>query len=368
VTSCYKEAIRLPTGRGGQVTSCHKAAVACLIAIGAFAGAGCGGSDRQPTEVVLVTHDSFAISDDVKRAFENDSGLTLRILKAGDAGEVVTRALLTAGNPEGDVLFGVDNNLLERTLAGDVFDAYESPALADVDQELVLDPEHRATPIDRGDVCLNYDEAWFADRELAPPRNLVELTLPRYRDLLVVENPATSTPGLAFMLATIAELGDRWQGFWRKLRANGVLVVDGWEDAYTVRFSGAAGSRGMRPIVVSYASSPPAEIIFRDPRPSEAPTGVIERSCFRQVELAGVLRGARNEAGARKLIDFMLSRRFQEDIPLQMFVFPARTDAALPPEFAEFAVVPERPLELPPEKIEKNRERWVDEWTDVVVR
>ena len=340
----------------------------CILACLGLALAGCAGSDESPTEVVLVTHDSFAISNEVKKAFEDESGLTLRILKAGDAGEIVTRALLTAGNPEGDVLFGVDNNLLQRALDGDVFEAYESPELGEVDQELIIDPEHRATPIDRADVCLNYDTKWFADRGVAPPQNLVELTLPRYRSLLVAENPATSTPGLAFMLATIAQVGDAWQGYWRKLRANDVLVVDGWEDAYYARFSGAAGSKGSRPIVVSYASSPPAEVIFRTPRPKQAPTGVIEDSCFRQIELAGVLRGAKNEDGARELIDFMLSKRFQEDIPLQMFVFPARTDAALPPEFEQFAVFPESPHELPPEEIEVNRERWVDEWTDIVIR
>jgi thiamine transport system substrate-binding protein len=350
------------------VTLCHKALCALTLGL-ALAVVGCGGSDETLREVVLVTHDSFAISDDVKRAFEEESGLRLRILKAGDAGELVTRALLTTGNPEGDVLFGVDNNLLQRALDGDVFEDYESPELEDVDPELILDPDHRATPIDRGDVCLNYDKGWFAERGLDPPRELSDLVRAPYRDLLVVENPATSTPGLAFLLATIASYGDDgWQTFWRALRANGVLVVDGWEDAYYARFSGSAGSKGKRPIVVSYASSPPAEVIFREPRPSEAPTGVVERSCFRQIELAGVLRGARNEDGARELIDFMLSERFQEDIPLQMFVFPARLDAALPREFEQFAVVPESPLELPPEEIEANRERWVDEWTDIVIR
>ena len=344
----------------------RSSALACLVL--ALTLAGCGGSDETPTEVVLVTHDSFAISAGVKQAFEDESGLTLRILKAGDAGEIVTRALLTAGNPEGDVLFGVDNNLLARALEGDVFEAYESPELESVDSELVLDPEHRALPIDRGDVCLNVDKEWFAERGMAAPDDLGDLSLAKHRGQLVVENPATSTPGLAFMLATIATFGDRWQSYWRGLRANDVLVVDGWEDAYYARFSGAAGSKGNRPIVVSYASSPPAEVIFRDPRPSEAPTGVVEKSCFRQVELAGVLRGAKNEDGARALIDFMLSKRFQEDIPLQMFVFPARSDAALPPEFERFAVVPDAPLELAPEEIEQNRERWVDEWTEIVVR
>ena len=338
-----------------------------LVAAIALSVVGCGGSDK-PTDVVLVTHDSFAISPAVKKAFEAQSGLKLRILKAGDAGEVVTRALLTAGNPEGDVLFGVDNNLLQRALDGDVFTKYEPPELGRVDPSLDLDPQHRVTPIDRGDVCLNYDKAWFREHHLAPPGNLQELTLPRYRGLTVVENPATSTPGLAFMLASVAQFGEKWQGYWRKLRANDVLVVDGWEEAYEARFSGAAGSHGSRPIVVSYASSPPAEVIFRDPRPATAPTGVVEDTCFRQIEFAGVLRGAKNEDGARKLVDFMLQRRFQEDIPLQMFVFPARRDAKLPPEFVKYAVVPAHPLELPPEEIEANRERWVDRWTDIVVR
>ena len=368
MTSCYKPSEALRRAVFSLATVCYKAILAAVIVLFVGIAAGCGGSDEEPTEVVLVTHDSFAVSADVKRAFEDESGLTLRTLKAGDAGEIVTRALLTAGNPEGDVLFGVDNNLLQRALEGDVFASYESPELASVDPELLLDPEHRATPIDRGDVCLNYDRAWFAENRLAPPRELSDLLLARYRDQLVVENPATSTPGLAFLLATIALYGDGWKGFWRGLRANGVLVVDGWEDAYYARFSGSAGSKGTRPIVVSYASSPPAEVIFRDPRPAEAPTGVVERSCFRQIELAGVLRGAANEEGARELIDFMLSKRFQEDIPLQMFVFPARSDATLPPEFERFAVVPENPLELRPEEIEENRERWVEEWTDIVIR
>ena len=344
-----------------------RVALCALVAGVALALGGCGGSGR-PTDVVLVTHDSFAISPAVKKAFEEESGLQLKILKAGDAGELVTRALLAAGKPEGDVLFGVDNNLLARANAGDVFEPYASPELASVDPELVLDPEHRATPIDRGDVCLNYDKAWYADRGVAPPRNLVDLTLPRYRSQLVVQNPATSTPGLAFMLASIAEFGEKWQGYWRKLKANGVLAVDGWEDAYYTRFSGAAGSKGNRPIVVSYASSPPAEVIFGKPRPTTAPTGVVESTCFRQIEFAGVLRGASNQEGAQKLVDFMLSKRFQEDIPLQMFVFPARRDAALPPEFEKFAVVPKHPLELSPQVINENRESWVDQWTDIVVR
>jgi thiamine transport system substrate-binding protein len=341
-----------------------------VLLVFAWAGAAtaCGGGGQKTTDVVLVTHDSFVISDEVKRAFEQESGLELRILQSGDAGEMLTKALLTAGNPQGDVLFGVDNNLLSRALAGELFEEYESPELGSVDEQYVLDREHRVTPIDHGEVCLNVDKAWFAKRGLALPRSLDDLTDSRYVELLVVENPATSTPGLAFLLATIARYGEGgWQSFWERLRENRVLVVDGWEEAYNVRFSGSAG-KGTRPIVVSYASSPPAEVIFRKPRPTEAPTAVVEDSCFRQIEFAGVLRGARNEDGARELVDFMLTTRFQEDVPLNMFVFPVNGEAALPPEFERFAVVPKAPLELRPEEIEANRDDWLGEWTRIVLR
>ena len=340
----------------------------CVLAL---AVAGCGGGDKKaaPTEVVLVTHDSFAIPKQVKAAFERESGLKLRILQGGDAGEAVNRALLTKGNPQGDVLFGIDNNLLSRALDEDLFEPYEATGLDQVDGRYLLDPEHRVTPIDHGDVCLNIDKKWFATRGIAPPKALAELTEPRYRKLLVVENPATSTPGLAFMLATVARFGESgWQDYWRRLRANGVLVVDGWEEAYTAQFSGAGGGKGTRPIVVSYATSPAAEVIFASKPPAAAPTAVVVDSCFRQVEFAGVLAGAKNVDGARALIDFMLSELFQAAVPDSMFVLPVRNGTPLPDAFRRYAVSPAQPLELPAAEIGRNRDRWIDEWTRTVLR
>jgi thiamine transport system substrate-binding protein len=347
------------------------AALAAPIAAAALLAAGCGGGGEEtPDEVVLVTHDSFAVSKPVQRAFERETGLTLKILQTGDAGEALNRALLTKGDPEGDVFFGVDNNLLTRALDEDLFEPYEPKGLDRVPERYRLDPEHRVSPVDHGEVCLNVDSGWFTRHGLPAPTGFEDLVQPRYRKLLVVENPATSTPGLAFVLATVARFGeDGWQDYWRRLRANGVLVADGWTEAYTVRFSGAGGSKGNRPVVVSYASSPPAEVIYGgNPDATTAPTAVVESTCFRQVELAGLLRGAANPEGGRRLLDFMLSERFQADVPLSMFVFPVREGVPLPPAFRRFAVVPAAPLELPPEEIGANRERWIREWTDVVLR
>ena len=331
--------------------------------------AGCGGSGQEaPTEVVLLTHDSFAISKEVKASFEEESGLTLRVLQAGDANETLNRALLTAGDPQGDVIFGIDDSVLSRALEGDLLEEYTSDGLEDVDPEYAPTDDH-VTPIDHGEVCLNVDRAWFADRAIEPPGTLEHLTEPRYRNLLVVENPATSSPGLSFLLATVDRFGENgWEAYWEALRANGVLAVDGWEEAYTQQFSGAAGSPGTRPIVVSYATSPAAEVIFASKPVATAPTAAVEDGCYRQVEYAGILRGAANEDGARALIDFMLSERFQADVPGSMFVYPVRAGVALPEAFVEHGIVPESPLQLPADDIDENRDRWVARWTEIVVR
>lgn len=321
-----------------------------------------------PDEIVLLTHDSFFIPDEVLAAFTADSGVAVRILRAGDAGTMISQAILTKDNPLADVLFGIDNTFLSRALAEDIFLAYESPGLADVPDALELDPEWRVTPIDFGDVCLNYDKEAFGPT-LPVPEDLLALTDPVYESMLVVEDPAFSSPGLAFLLATIAAFPEdasyTWRDYWADLRANDVIVTSGWEEAYYGSFSGGSGG-GDRPLVVSYASSPPAEVIFADPRPAEAPTGVIIDGCFRQIEFVGILRGTDAEQAAGAFIDFMLSLTFQNEIPLNMFVFPANESAELPPEFVEHTVVPENPRSLDPDLIDANRDEWIRAWTEIM--
>jgi thiamine transport system substrate-binding protein len=326
-------------------------------------------ADASDVTLRLLTHDSFAVSDEVLADFTEETGIEVELLQGGDAGTVVNQAILTNGNPQADVLFGIDSTFLTRALDEDLFEPHDAAGLDHVPEELLLDPEHRVTPIDYGDVCLNYDKAWFADSGVPVPDSLDDLVDPAYKDLLVVENPATSSPGLAFLLATVQAYGeDGWAQWWAQLRANGVEVSDGWEDAYYSRFSGGATSEGDRPLVVSYASSPPAEVIYADPPIDEAPTGVIAEGCYRQVEGAGILAGSDHPEEAGRLIDFLLSERFQADVPLSMFVYPAREGVELPPEFVAHAVTPDQVAELEPELIEEHREAWIDTWTDVVVR
>ena len=323
----------------------------------------------EPQTLTIMTHDSFAVSEDVVKFFEDANNAKIVFLQSGDAGAVLNRAILTRDAPLADLLFGVDNTFLSRALEADIFESYESPALVDIDDSFKLDSTHRATPIDYGDVCINYDKAYFAENDLTVPQSLEDLTKPEYAGLLVVENPATSSTGLAFLLATVAHFGDSYLDFWSALQENNVVIVDGWETAYYTNFSGSSGN-GPQPMVVSYGTSPAAEVVFAEKTPEDAPTASIlgPDACFRQIEFVGILKGTQQRALAEKFVDFMLSERFQEDVPLQMFVYPVNPDAALPDEFVKYAQTPSDPATLAPDEIAANRDRWIQEWTDVVLK
>jgi thiamine transport system substrate-binding protein len=335
-----------------------------IVAV-ALAGLATSGAAGEKETITLVTHDSFNVSKSVLRAFTRSAGVKVRILRAGDAGQALNQAILTKDHPIGDVLYGVDNTFLSRALDNGIFEPYESAALDQVPSEYVLDAHHRVTPIDRADVCVNDDKRWFREHATARPTSLEDLVQPEYRGLLVVENPATSSTGLSFLLATIAHFGEeRWRDYWARLRANDVTIVDGWEQAWYEQFT-AGSDNGEQPLVASYASSPVATV---NEKGTSARAGTLLASCFQQIEFAGILRGTEHMRAARRLVDFMLSPRFQADLPDQMYVFPVREGVALPDVFEEFAEVAPSPLELAPSDIQQHRERWIQEWTETVLR
>ncbi|MFD9222083.1 thiamine ABC transporter substrate binding subunit [Streptomyces sp. NPDC060064] len=355
---------------------------ALAAALGVTTLAACGGESKdssasdggsKPKTVTLVSHDSFVASASVLKEFTKETGYTVKVLKSGDAGAALNKEILTKGSPQGDVFFGVDNTLLSRALDNGLFTPYEAKGLSQVNDEAQLDKDkHRVTPVDTGDICVNYDKKYFADKKLAPPQSFDDLAKPAYKNLLVTENVATSSPGLGFLLGSVGKYGeDGWQDYWKKLKENGVKVVDGWEQAYNEEFSGSAGgkkAKADRPLVVSYASSPPAEVLFSKPQPTEAPTGVATGTCFRQTEFAGLLKGAKNEAGGKALLDFLVSKKFQEDMPLNMFVNPVIKDAKLPEVFTKFGAVAVKPQTVAPDTIAKNREQWVQSWSSLVLK
>ncbi len=325
-----------------------------------------------PTELTLVTHDSFDASDDVIARLQAETGVKLNILKSGDAGEMVNTLLLSKDAPLGDVVYGVDNTFLSRALAGGLFAPYAAPALAHIPDRLKLDPENRLLPVDYGYVTLNYDIQWFKEHDLAPPADIADLIKPEYKGLTVVENPASSSPGLAFLLTTIWRYGDQGEytylDYWRDMKKNDVLVSDGWSGAYFGQFTAGSGGKGDRPIVVSYATSPAAEVFFN--KLDAPPTASVNTpgNSFEQVEFVGILANSPKQEAARKLVDFLLSPAFQKDIPTHMWVYPANAKAEIGDLFEKWAEVPVEPVQLSPEKIAAGREDWIEGWTDVMLR
>ncbi len=327
---------------------------------------------QTPAAVTLnvMTHDSFAASQPVIDSFEQQYNVKLNFIKSGDAGQVVNKAILAQNSPLADVLYGVDNTFLSRALDAGIFEAYDSPLLKDIPSQFKLDPANQALPVDYGDVCINYDKAYFASKNLPLPSSLEDLAKPDYKGLLVTENPATSSPGLAFLLATIVHFGDPgYLSYWIELKNNGLVVVNDWETAYYTNFSGSSG-KGAQPMVVSYNSSPAAEVVFSKTPLTESPDASITGpgTCFRQVEFVGILKGTKNLDLAQKFVDFMLGVKFQEDMPLQMFVYPINPGAKLPDEFVKYSPVPAQPAEISPTVIAANRDHWIQEWQNSVLK
>nr|WP_246857843.1 thiamine ABC transporter substrate-binding protein [Oerskovia sp. KBS0722] len=327
------------------------------------AGSGESGTSAASSTVTLVTHDSFNVSEDVLAAFEKESGLTVKQVAPGDGGALVNQLVLTKDSPLGDVVFGIDNSFATRAIDEGVLAPYTPAGLADSAAQYAIG-DGALTPVDLGDVCVNVDHTWFADKGLAEPVTLDDLTKPEYKDLLVVTNPATSSPGLSFLLATVGAYGeDGWEGYWADLKDNGVKVVDGWSDAYSVDFSGSEG-KGPRPLALSYSTSP-AFTVSEDG--TSTSTGALLDTCFRQVEYAGVLAGAENPEGAKKLVDFLVSDAFQADIADNMYMYPANADVALPEGWTQFAPLSPKPFEVAPADITAHRDEWIKAWTSTVI-
>jgi thiamine transport system substrate-binding protein len=326
-------------------------------------------SPAGPVTLTVMTHDSFAASQSVISAFEQANNVKLVFLKSGDAGVALNKAILSKDAPLADVFYGVDNTFLSRAITAGIYEPYASPLLAKISVQYQLDISDQALPVDYGDICINYDKAYFLTHKLPIPVSLEDLLNPEYKNLLVVENPATSSPGLGFLLATIKHFGpDGYLKYWSSLRVNGVVVVDDWNSAYYNNFTGSSG-HGSQPLVVSYSSSPAAEVVYAASPLTTAPTASIlgPDTCFRQVEFVGILKGTRHLDLAQKFVDFMLGQQFQEDMPLQMFMYPVNPDASLPSEYIQYAQTAPQPATLDPSVIAANRDQWIADWTAAVL-
>lgn len=340
-------------------------ALCSVVAVTLVAGCGSSGGSGEgdPKTLVVATHDSWAMSKEVLADFKKETGITVKAQPQGDAGQLTNKLVLTKDSPLADGVYGIDNTFASRAVDEGVLSSYTPKALPESAKvfRLTGDGVDQLTPVDYGDVCVNVDDTWFAAKKLPAPKTLEDLTKPMYKDLFVTPGATTSSPGLAFLLATIGAEGDGWQGYWKKLMANGAKVTSGWTDAYEVDFT-AGGGKGDRPIVTSYSSSPPFTIPEGETQPT---THALLDTCFRQVEYAGVLKGSQNPKGMEQFIDFMLEREFQAALPDNMYVYPVDTSVQLPEAWAKFARVAPKPYAVDPAEVTEKRAGWLREWRDL---
>lgn len=345
---------RNPTGRKRAGTR----ALAMLAMGGLLATMTACTSTDTASSVTVLTHDLFELPQNLVDGFQKEAGLTLNLVKSGDAGQLSSVVSLSAGKPKGDAVFGIDNTFAARPIEADALEPYVSPLAAKgADDFAVPDSKGELTAIDHGDVCINIDDDWFDREKIPAPTSLDDLKDKRYANQVVLLDPATSSPGMSFMLATIGTYKDKAKDYWGALIDNGAQIVSGWETAYNQLFSAGEG-HGTKPIVVSYASSPAAT----------PGTSAILSGCFAQIEYIGVLRGAANPDGARKVIDWMLSPQVQAALPTSMYVYPVQRDTPLPQDWRQRAPAPQYTVTMSPQYINANREQWLKEWRNTVRR
>ncbi len=344
--------------------------IAALLTVPVLAGCSLSGGDTAaspkasgsapPKNVVLVTHDSWAVPKPVLAAFTKQTGYTVTVRASGDAGQLSNSLVLTKGDPTGDVVFGVDNTFASRVAKAGVLEAYSPQLPAGAEKYAVTgEAASMLTPIDFSDVCVNVDNAWFKAKGKTPPTSLDDLTKPAYKGLFVSPGAATSSPGMAFLLATIAKYGESgWQPYWKKLMANDTKLTSGWSDAWGVDYT-SGGGKGSRPIVLSYNTSPADTV-----KAGKSTTSALTNTCFQQQEYAGVLKGAKNSSGAKAFVQFMLGKTFQAALPDNMYVFPVDKTVALPTGWKSYVKTPEKPLSLPAAQISDQRDTWIKQWQD----
>ena len=314
-------------------------------------------------ELRVMTHGSFSLSKTLIADFEKQSGAKLSIIKGGDAGEMLNKLILTKANPVADVVYGIDNTLIGKASAAGIL----APTSSKVGRNVAGIALPNAVAVDYGYVTLNYDKAWFAKSKLPLPASLDDLAKPAYKDLLVVQNPATSSPGLAFLLATIAAKGEagafQW---WEKVRDNGLKVSKGWSEAYYTDFTRNGGTR---PIVVSYATSPAAEVFYSKEKLSESPTAnlLLKGGVFMQIEGVAKIKGGKEDALAQQFVDFLRGEAVQKDLQTRMWMYPAVEGVALDAVY-QHAQKPASHTNPDLKAMQNKTAGWVSRWTRLVVR
>jgi thiamine transport system substrate-binding protein len=338
-----------------------------------------GPTDFAGQELRVLDHGAFRF---IRPLFENQTGARLIQLRGDDAGTALQQAIDSKGNPVADVIFGIDNALFFRAARAGILEPYASPRLEHLDLPRQRLDDFRynghllATPVDHGFINVNYDARLAQEHEAEKlPTTLHDLARPEWARQFVTQDPRTSTPGLGFLIATVATFGETgpytYLDYWRDLLRNGVLITSGWTEAYVVHFSAGYGQWedgfvGDRTIVTSYTTSPALEAYFGDGTPPsvslEPPRGV-----FHQVETVAILRCTQQLPLARTFVDLLLGPEFQGQTSERMAMYPVARNASVIHTFPTLATPPAQldPAPFTSAQLDAGLARWVEAWANL---
>ncbi|MDR1033305.1 MAG: thiamine ABC transporter substrate-binding protein [Bifidobacteriaceae bacterium] len=347
---------------------CYRALAVCSVFALILSVSACQNADNSIAndQVTLLAYDSFQISDETIAQIKSETGYALNVITAGNAGELASRVILSAGEPEGDLVYGIDSLNTEKITAASALADYNIGALPKLKSAVDAGFSKQLMPVDYGFVCVNADKQYFADSELALPDSLDKLAEPEYAARFVAINPTTSSPGRAFFIKTVDKYGENgWKDYWLKLKAGGVRIASSWSDAYEVDYSVTAG--GAYPLMVSYSTSPADTV---DDATNQSKAVAIPETCTAQTEYAGVLKGAKNETGANKVLEFLLQTDFQNSIGSEMYMYPVNADANVPADWEKFAPEPDSEYtktNLSTKTVSDNYDKWLEEWNELQI-
>jgi len=317
-------------------------------------------------KLVVYTYSSFAswgAAPFIEEAFEKKHDVDVQFVATGDARMMLTKLLTEreAGRPGADVFVGVGSVDLSMARGEDLFvplTGEDIPNLASVREDLLIDPTNSLIPYEHSYVTLVYDSQVLAVEDV--PLTFEQLLDPKYKKMLILEDPRTSSVGLAFLLWTIHQYGDPgYLDYWRKLLPNVLTITQGWSAAYDLFLAREA------PIVVSFSTDTAYSVI--EEGSARYKVMLLNSQGYRSIYLMGIVKGTKQQGLCKELLDFVLSPEVQERISTTEWMFPANRKTLLPVLFYQNAVFPPDPVMVPSERIGENLDRWLLEWAGIIV-
>ncbi len=322
---------------------------------------GCRQKESAEETLTIYSYDSFVsygLPDATNKLFEEKYNCKIEYRTFGGVGATLNRLILEKNNPQADLFVGLNMNNLARALEEEIFISYRPENYEVIPEEYRIDKNWRVTPFDGpNSLAIIYDSEVIKN----PPRSFEDLLKPEYKGKLILEDPRSSSPGMGFLLWTIAVYGeDHYLDYWEKLEPTIFHIYPDWTSAFDTAFV----QNKEAPMVLSYDVDP-AYFYYED-EVTRYKAVIPEEGGWLQLEFVGIVNDSKHQELAQQYMEFMLSREFQENLPLYQWAFPIDTSIQLP-ECYDYAVNADKYITLPLEDIANKSQIWLEQWIEMII-